>query len=589
MEEENKNCSDMDIGSGSETHDAQSETSEDESEIDLLEIDRLEIDTNKDFSKKTSFSFRSGMIWFSIPSHPRKTKFSSAATEKSGVTEFTKNITSIEDVFLCFVSVEMLNKIMVYSNMEGERNKASDDEWEAITLIELKAFIGLLLLAGLMGKSKKSIKSLWNRNPLESPIFRATMSRNRFETILSTIRFDNKITREERKQTDKFAAFREIWSDFRENSKKCYSPGLCITIDEQLLGFRGKCPFRQYIPSKPDKYGIKFWLCVDVDSYYVFDAFPYVGRQPNEQRQHFVGANVGLELMKLMYGSNRNVTIDNFFTSIPLAKELHTKKLTLDEAEVEEKTSNNVANESVSSDADATTTTTTDDKELIPKVVEHASSMIVETKEIELEKPFQSASAHLCSNSCEKKLLRNPKNETATTNKLLEWEPLIKKSHHASSNKTTPTTTQSNVIIEMTTKEDDEDEDEDDDDDDDDDDAENTNAFNLEAIRNDNEKEPSFALLDILKQNKNNLEELYNIERDYKLKKIDAYDQLAKIRRKIRRRTKRNKAKNTETTTTQSEDEEKETEIYYIEEYDRQKRRLRLVTKAIALAKKHSK
>ncbi|CAF4149232.1 unnamed protein product, partial [Rotaria sp. Silwood2] len=46
----------------------------------------------------------------------------------------------------------------------------------------------------------------------------------------------------------------------------------------------GECPFRQYIPKKPDKYGLKFWLRVDSNSYYVFDAFPYVGRQPDQQR-----------------------------------------------------------------------------------------------------------------------------------------------------------------------------------------------------------------------------------------------------------------------------------------------------------------
>jgi hypothetical protein len=34
-------------------------------------------------------------------------------------------------------------------------------------------------------------------------------------------------------------------------------------------------------------------------------------------------------LLKPLYGSSRNVTIDNFFTSVPLAKELQTKNLTL--------------------------------------------------------------------------------------------------------------------------------------------------------------------------------------------------------------------------------------------------------------------
>lgn len=156
-EENNEDCSDVDTENGSETHDAQSQTSEDESEIDLLDIDCLEINVNKDFTKRTSFSSRSGMTWSSIPSHASKTKFSNTVTEKSGLTEFSKNITSVENAFLCFISEEMLNKIMVYSNMEGDRKKASDGEWEPVTLIELKAFIGVLLLAGLMGKSKRSV------------------------------------------------------------------------------------------------------------------------------------------------------------------------------------------------------------------------------------------------------------------------------------------------------------------------------------------------------------------------------------------------------------------------------------------------
>jgi hypothetical protein len=70
-------------------------------------------------------------------------------------------------------------------------------------------------------------------------------------------------------------------------------------------------------------------LCVDVDSSYIFDALPYVGRQLSQPKQKSIGANVVLELMEQMYGSNRNVTIDNFFTSIPLAKELPSKQLTL--------------------------------------------------------------------------------------------------------------------------------------------------------------------------------------------------------------------------------------------------------------------
>ena len=103
------------------------------------------------------------------------------------------------------------------------------------------------------------------------------MSRTGFRNIISSLRFDDKRTREERKRIDKFAAIREFWSCFQECLQTCYTLGSHVTIDEQLLGFRGKCSFRQFMPEKPDKYVLKFWLCVDAGSHYIFDAFPYVG------------------------------------------------------------------------------------------------------------------------------------------------------------------------------------------------------------------------------------------------------------------------------------------------------------------------
>ena len=69
--------------------------------------------------------------------------------------------------------------------------------------------------------------------------------------------FDDKQTREQRRSTDKFAAVRDLWNSFVAQCKDIYSPSECLTVDEQLLGFRGRCPFRQYIRSKPDTYGLK--------------------------------------------------------------------------------------------------------------------------------------------------------------------------------------------------------------------------------------------------------------------------------------------------------------------------------------------
>jgi len=63
-----------------------------------------------------------------------------------------------------------------------------------------------------------------------------------------------------RRAKDKPAPIRDIFEECNKNLQKFYLPEENITIDEPMVGFREKCPFRQYLPFKPDKYGIKlFW------------------------------------------------------------------------------------------------------------------------------------------------------------------------------------------------------------------------------------------------------------------------------------------------------------------------------------------
>ena len=96
----------------------------------------------------------------------------------------------------------------------------------------------------------------------QNPFYKAAFGINRFQNIRRHVRFDDKRTRQERLKHDKMAAISYIWGLFIENCKSQFSLGAYATVDEQLVPFRGRCPFKQYIPSKPAKYGIKvFWLC----------------------------------------------------------------------------------------------------------------------------------------------------------------------------------------------------------------------------------------------------------------------------------------------------------------------------------------
>ncbi|XP_062312239.1 piggyBac transposable element-derived protein 4-like [Osmerus eperlanus] len=155
------------------------------------------------------------------------------------------------------------------------------------------------------------------------------MGLRRCEDICSFLRFDDKRTRALRQETDHMAAFRYVWDCFLTNCRRRFIPSDCVTIDEQLVPFRGRCRFLQYMPSKPAKYGIKiFWMC-DARIPHAIDGMVYTGRQPGEEVQRNLGENIVQQLCYGIRQTGRNITMDNFFTSVPLAEKLLEKNLTI--------------------------------------------------------------------------------------------------------------------------------------------------------------------------------------------------------------------------------------------------------------------
>ena len=70
-----------------------------------------------------------------------------------------------------------------------------------------------------------------------------------------------------------------IISMFAEKCQALCTPSPCVCIDKTLVGFRGRCPFRVYIPSKPDRYGLKIWSMCDVSSNYLYNLQAYLGKE----------------------------------------------------------------------------------------------------------------------------------------------------------------------------------------------------------------------------------------------------------------------------------------------------------------------
>ena len=85
----------------------------------------------------------------------------------------------------------------------------------------------------------------------------------------------------------KFFMMNELFETVRSRVTSALTPGANLNVDEQLYAYRGKCNFRQYMKSKPNKYGIKYWAIGCVDSGYLglCDFQVYLGKSKDKQKR----------------------------------------------------------------------------------------------------------------------------------------------------------------------------------------------------------------------------------------------------------------------------------------------------------------
>ena len=66
-----------------------------------------------------------------------------------------------------------------------------------------------------------------------------------------------------------------------DNFKNVYTPDKHIAIDEELLLWKGRLGFKQYIPNKRARFRIKMFSVCEVSGY-LWNSFVYVGKNANE-------------------------------------------------------------------------------------------------------------------------------------------------------------------------------------------------------------------------------------------------------------------------------------------------------------------
>lgn len=312
--------------------------SEDDLEIESGEESDVEPQADAEECSGPIYTAKSGLQWNKVPIVTTRRRQKNIVNARPGITDYSKDSNTVLDIFNLFLTTEMKDIICRYTNEEAVRyfdnwntkNPNNRKIWSVLEIDELDSFLGVLIKAGALRCRKESTREMWSTNTsIRRSFFTAALPRDRFEQISIFLRFDDKETRAERKEQDKLAAISDIWNMFVDNCRNAFEPYEQITIDEQLVCFRGKCPFRQYIKSKPGRYGIKIWAAADVRTSYLCNLQVYTGKPRGGVPEKNQGFRVVSDLVQPYHESWRGITTDNFFTSVPLANYLLTKKLTL--------------------------------------------------------------------------------------------------------------------------------------------------------------------------------------------------------------------------------------------------------------------
>jgi len=214
----------------------------------------------------------------------------------------TRHADTVCDAFQLFLTPRIVSIILGMTNKEGKT--AVGETWKPVDEAELNAYFGLLFLAGVYRSAGEATEELWDGcNGCQ--IFRAVMSRQRFHEISRVLRFDNKDTRSVRRSTDRLAPIREMFDMWVETLSKSFVPYENVTVDEQLVPFRGRCSFRQYMKSKLAKYGLKLWVLCDASTSYALNLQVYTGRVPGEPAERNQGERVVHDMVEVIKGSGQ--------------------------------------------------------------------------------------------------------------------------------------------------------------------------------------------------------------------------------------------------------------------------------------------
>jgi len=241
-------------------------------------------------------------------------------TESSGVSDLVNHLKSPIDFFKLFIDDEYLEIIKentqeyYTANNNAQRTNISSHKkkWSKPNLHEIKGFLGLVLLMGIIKKPK--IEDYWSSSILNgTPGFGNILSYDHFKQLSRNICFYN--IRYGINSDDPLYKIRSLINKIVTTSQRLCKPDEYLTIDEGMIKFNGRSKLKVYMPLKPIKFGFKVYILADPRSGYVFN---WVMHEGEDQSLIQIVSN----LVENYKHKGHILCMDRFYSTIGVANEM---------------------------------------------------------------------------------------------------------------------------------------------------------------------------------------------------------------------------------------------------------------------------
>ena len=235
------------------------------------------------------------------------------------------------DFFHQLFPQEIYEKIAAETNRYAiqmqEQRGTLDRSWRPTDAEEVKVYVGMRIYMSVI--DLPDIKMYWSEDQFYGN-FKVSdiMPRARFEKLSQYLHANDRTDYNRNDPNrDKLHLIRPVLDIVSEKCLESYQPHQNVAVDEAMVKFRGKLAFRQYMPAKPTKYGIKVWARADSTNGYVSQIDVYVGKPVGGQRDVDLGRKVIRKMTKNIEGKHHHVYFDNYFNGVKLHEELVENKL----------------------------------------------------------------------------------------------------------------------------------------------------------------------------------------------------------------------------------------------------------------------